>query len=374
MDDRTANILRAAQSVGASWALLSAPDTVAYAARHVAGIETGPSPFDGGPTLALVGPDGQIHITCNELEAGLSSDANRAYSYVSLGFSDLRPITARYGDALRAMLDATKPTGGVAIEARCCPAVVVEALMPFGAVAPFDVALDRTRSIKTAPEIEALRQCARITADGQNAVADAVRAGDAELTAWRDIRLAMEIAAGTRLPVAGDFVTGRARTALIGGPPTDRLMARGDPVISDLAPRVNGYWGDSCRTGCIGHVSEDLRKMHALTHDAYQMVRDTLRPGISAHDFDAPLRAMILDAGYSNSIHMGHGIGTSVHEWPRLVPGEQAMLRPGMVLMVEPGAYHPDVGGVRLEQMFLITEDGHEVLSPFEIPQEMPVI
>lgn len=78
--------------------------------------------------------------------------------------------------------------------------------------------------------------------------------------------------------------------------------------------------------------------------------------------------------GSPTSCTSGHSIETSVHEWPRSIPREHSTLQPDMVVLVEPGGYHPDVRGVRLQKMFLITETGHEVLSPFEIEDKMPVV
>lgn len=376
MDERTQKVIAAAGAERSQWALLTAPDSVAYAARHVAGVETGPSPFDGGPTAALISPEGEISVLCNELEAAAarSSDADHVFTYESLGFADLRHLTQKYAEGLGQMLDRTNVKGAIAVEAANCPASVMAAIGGRARIRWFDVELGRARSIKTPQEIAALRHCAELTAAGQDAVAAAVTEGKSELFAWRDIRFAMEEAEGTRLPVAGDFVSGVARTAAIGGPATGRTLAHGDPIISDLAPRARGYWGDSCRTACLGEASPALMQAYDLAYECYQMVRDTLRPGITAHEFDAPIRQRIKDAGYFNPVHMGHGVGTSVHEWPRLVPGEQALIQPGMVLMVEPGVYREDIGGVRLEQMFLITETGHEVLSPFDIPAQMPII
>ena len=69
--------------------------------------------------------------------------------------------------------------------------------------------------------------------------------------------------------------------------------------------------------------------------------------------------------GSNNPLHLGHSIGTGVHEWPRIVPDQDVMLEPGMVLMLEPGAYEPEVGGVRLEWMYLVTATGNDVLSEF---------
>jgi Xaa-Pro aminopeptidase len=75
-------------------------------------------------------------------------------------------------------------------------------------------------------------------------------------------------------------------------------------------------------------------------------------------------------AGYRNPIHIGHGIGVTNVERPRLVRGNDTVLEVGMVLMVEPGAYRAGVGGARLEQMFVLTEDGNDVLSPYAIAED----
>jgi Xaa-Pro dipeptidase len=78
------------------------------------------------------------------------------------------------------------------------------------------------------------------------------------------------------------------------------------------------------------------------------------------------VRGVIERAGFANPLHIGHGVGTSSHEWPRIVPGGSAVIEPDMVLMLEPGAYEAGAGGARLEWMFQVTTDGNHVLSPFE--------
>ena len=182
---------------------------------------------------------------------------------------------------------------------------------------------------------------------------------------WADVRLAMEQAEGKRLPVAGDLTSGIDNTAAISGWPTDRVVREGEPILCDLAPRSHGYWGDSCNTIFLGEPSPAFQKLYSTTERAVEVVRETLRSGISAAHFDRAVRSVFEEAGVSNPIHVGHGIGTGVHEWPRIVPGQEVTLEPDMVLMVEPGAYEPGVGGVRLEWMYLVTETGNEVLSGF---------
>jgi Xaa-Pro aminopeptidase len=176
----------------------------------------------------------------------------------------------------------------------------------------------------------------------------------------------MELAAGGRVAVTGDLISGPDRTAACEGWPNDRVVEPGDAVIADLAPRVGGYWGDSCNTIVAGRPSEALQALHDVSLHALERAAEVMRPGVSAGDLDARVREVITAAGYTNLLHVGHSIGTDIHEFPRIVAEETAVLEPDMVLMIEPGAYVPGVGGVRLEWMFRVTRTGNEVLCPFE--------
>jgi Xaa-Pro aminopeptidase len=228
-----------------------------------------------------------------------------------------------------------------------------------------DRELDRARATKTPEEIERLRWCAELATIGQRKALEAGQPGRSELEIWAEVRLAMEQADGARLPVAGDLTSGIENTAAISGWPTDRVVQEGEPILCDLAPRSHGYWGDSCNTIFLGEPGPAFQKLYSTTERAVEVVRETLRAGISAAEFDQAVRSVFDEAGVSNPIHVGHGIGTGVHEWPRIVPGQEVTLESNMVLMVEPGAYEPGVGGVRLEWMYLVTENGNEVLSGF---------
>jgi Xaa-Pro aminopeptidase len=175
----------------------------------------------------------------------------------------------------------------------------------------------------------------------------------------------MEQLAGERLPVAGDLTSGVENTAAISGWPTARVVKEGDPILCDLGPRAHGYWGDSCNTIFVGQPGPAFMKLYRTTQRAVEVIQETLRPGITAADFDRTVRSVFVDAGVDNPLHTGHGIGTGVHEWPRIVPDQDVTIQEGMVLMLEPGAYEPGVGGVRLEWMYLVTANGNETLSTF---------
>jgi Xaa-Pro dipeptidase len=355
--------------VGADWALLTSPDAVCYATHHTGIIETGPSPFAGGPSLAFVSSDGStVALLVNNLEEAdaAQAGADRVLSYVGIGLEELSPVETRYETAVKNALRELDVGGTIAVEAATLPELVGAAVAERGGtIVAIDRELDRARATKTPEEIERLRWCAELATLGQRAALRAAQPGRSELEIWADVRLAMEQAAGERLPVAGDLTSGIDNTAAISGWPTDRVVQEGDPILCDLAPRSRGYWGDSCNTIFLGEPGLAFQKLYSTTERAVEVVRETLRAGISAAEFDQAVRSVFEKAGVSNPIHVGHGIGTGVHEWPRIVPGQEVTLEPNMVLMVEPGAYEPGVGGVRLEWMYLVTEGGNEVLSGF---------
>jgi Xaa-Pro aminopeptidase len=367
-DERAHRVAAAARECGADWALLTSVDAVAYAAGHVPPIEAGPSPFTGGPSTAIVSADGAVALLCNELErhAANAGWATVVRTYESLGWGDPSPLEDKHASVERALLRELGVGGTVAVQAGSAPVHLQDALGDAARIVSIDRALERARAGKTNAEIAALRRSAEVTAAGHRAARRAVRPGRSELAVFADVRLAMEAHVGERLPVTGDLLSGVERTAGVMGWPGLRLIEARDPVICDLAPRVGGYWGDSCNTLVAGEPTADFLRLWTTSKQALGVAGERLRPGITAGELDAEVRAVIESAGFTDPLHVGHGIGTSSHEWPRIVPGNPAVIEPGMVLMIEPGAYDPRTGGVRLEWMFLVTDTGSEVLSPFE--------
>jgi Xaa-Pro dipeptidase len=367
-DERTLRTADAAAACGADWAMLTAPDAVYYAAQVDTIIETGPSPFAGGPALAIVGRDGTLAVVVNNLDeaAARASAADHVTVYQGIDLHDRTLVESRFRGALREALGLLGVGGTVAVQAAGFPWTVGELLTSQGAaIVEIDAELNDRRSTKTPEEIERLRWCAHLTDLGQAAALRGARPGRSELELWAEVRLAMEAAEGQRVPVAGDLTSGIESTAAISGWPTDRVIGDGDPILCDLAPRARGYWGDSCNTIVVGEPPAGFDALYRASEEAVQTAIEHLRPGITAGDLDATMRAVFDRHGVVDPIHMGHAIGTGVHEWPRIVPGETATIREGMVLMLEPGAYAPGIGGVRLEWMYLVTAAGNEVLSGF---------
>jgi Xaa-Pro aminopeptidase len=370
IDERQSRVARAAHAVGGAWAIVTGPDAVCYASGHEVPYETGPSPFAGGPTTAFVAPDGGCHLLLanNEPYTGRLA-ADRVVGYE--GFSAERALQgyAEYVAAARRLARALSLSGTVAVEAASFPASLAEALSDrIDATVPMDAALSRARMVKTQEEIDALRRACAVADAGQRAAHRSARTGQTELELFAAIRCAMETEAGGRCCVAGECSSGPERTAALFDWPRTRRLETGDPVIVDLAPRVAGYWADSASTLVLGDgPGRALGRLIAGTRSGLERAREVLRPGLTASALDAHVRRAVVDGGGTGyAHHSGHSIGVSVHENPRLVPGDETVLEAGMVIMVEPSSYQPGVGGARSEWMFLITEHGNEVISAFE--------
>jgi Xaa-Pro dipeptidase len=363
MDERLARTVESLREIEADWAILSSPDSIAYALGYAPPIEAGPSPFAAGPNIAVIGRDGAAGLLAPVGEPA-SAREGATMRYDGYGHLPASPPDALYLETLDALLQSLGVGGAIATEPATLPAAI-EARLPPARRVGLGPALRRQRMTKTGLELEALRRSAEVTAAGQRQFVKSVRAGISELELFSEIRSAMESAAGERVAVAGDLVSGRVRTAAAGGWPSGRLIEPGEAILADLAPRVGAYWGDSCATVVVGAPSEAQLRLFTAARNALDLAVAELRPGMTAEAAHRMIHGSIRQAGFDYRHHTGHGIGTAVHEHPRLAEGETETLRPGMVLMVEPGAYDPAIGGARTEWMLHVTESGCVPLGPF---------
>jgi len=269
-----------------------------------------------------------------------------------------------YREALGTILRSLGVSGSIAVEPATIPAVI-DAMLPPERKSGFATALRRQRMTKTAEEVVALRRSAEVVAAGQRRLVECLRPGISELQLFSELRAGMEDAAGERVAVAGDLLSGRKRTSAVWGWPSVRTIEVGDAVLADLAPRVGAYWGDSCATVVVGTAVKAQINLFNAARGALELAVSELRPGITAAAAHRMIHNSVRQAGFDYRHHTGHSIGTAVHEHPRLAENEMEMLRAGMVLMVEPGAYNPGVGGARAEWMLHLTETGCEPLAPF---------
>ena len=133
----------------------------------------------------------------------------------------------------------------------------------------------------------------------------------------------------------------------------------------DISPTAGGYRSDLTRTVHIGAAPSRFREIYDVVLHALEAAERSIRPRLTGRQADALARDVIADAGYgANFQHsVGHSIGLDQHEWPRISPHDEVLLEEGMVLAVEPAIYIPGFGGVRIEDVVLLTGDGCEVLT-----------
>ncbi len=161
------------------------------------------------------------------------------------------------------------------------------------------------------------------------------------------------------------WVSGRERTVVRRGPPTDRIMREGDSIILDLQSVADNYWADGARTYVIGGPSREQERIFNSILNAKRNAEQLLRPGTACKDVYEAVRSTIQKDGYSGLFphHAGHGIGLEDQEGPFLIPGSHEKLEEGVVCTIEPGIYDARVGGFRDEDIYIITKEGFEKIT-----------
>jgi Xaa-Pro aminopeptidase len=253
-------------------------------------------------------------------------------------------------------------------------------LGPAVVLVPSDRVVERLRAVKDAEEIALLREGARRLSGVAAVVWSFVVAGRTERQVAAAIDAAL-VEAGFERPAFETIVASGPNAAMPHARPTPRRLAPGDPLVLDFGGVYDGYSVDLTRAGVIGRPGKALADLHEAVASAQAAAVAAVRPGVPACDVDAAARETLAARGYGPEAFghgTGHGLGLEVHEEPRIAPRRSggttdAPLEIGMVFTIEPGAYVPGVGGVRLEDDVLVTADGCEVLTEapralYEIP------
>lgn len=229
---------------------------------------------------------------------------------------------------------------------------------------PMQGLLESYRQQKTDQEIDLLRQAATLTDRGFAHILPHIRAGVSELEVALELEFFLRKHGSQGMAFDIAVVSG-PRTAMPHGGPSDRVIQPGDLVTLDFGARIGGYCADLTRTVGIGPVSAELRAIFEAVLEAQQLALQAIAPGQSGHHLDSLARDRLTERGYGPyfSHSLGHGVGLFIHEGPSLRQGAQEFLKPGQVVTVEPGVYIPGLGGVRIEDLVLVTQTGHEVLS-----------
>jgi Xaa-Pro aminopeptidase len=149
------------------------------------------------------------------------------------------------------------------------------------------------------------------------------------------------------------------------GRPSKRRLRSSSIILMDWGARFNGYHSDLTRTFFIGSIPKSLREIHEVVAEAQARAKARVAPGVTFAEVDDAARGVIRKAGHAKQFghSTGHGLGLRIHEPPAVSRRGKGVLKPGMVVTIEPGVYVPGKGGVRIEDDVLVTEKGSRVLS-----------
>jgi Xaa-Pro aminopeptidase len=223
--------------------------------------------------------------------------------------------------------------------------------------------VERERVLKDAGEVEAIRAAAALADD---ALTEQLERG---LVGRTEREVAFDLEQGMRRrgaePSFTSIVASGAHGSLPHATPRDVAIEPGVLVTIDWGARLDGYCSDCTRTYAAGPISGELREMYELVERAQAAALDAVRDGAEGTAVDAVARDIIKAAGHGDHFGhgLGHGVGMEVHEAPRLARTAEEALIAGNVVTVEPGVYLPGRGGVRIEDLVVVTEAGHSVLS-----------
>lgn len=227
---------------------------------------------------------------------------------------------------------------------------------------PLKTGMQLLRARKSPAEVELVRKGIKVA---EAAFREAIR-GLEKVSTEKKLALRLDFASRRRGAEATAFetiVASGKRGALVHARTSGAKLA--GMVVIDWGIVFEGYCTDCTRTLALRRVPAELRKVHRLVLEAQEKALERIRPGIRAAEVDRVAREVLEKAGYGKAFGhgLGHGVGLEVHEKPYLGPRSKDVLEKGMVLTVEPGVYLPGVGGVRVEDMVLVTASGAEVLT-----------
>jgi Xaa-Pro aminopeptidase len=230
--------------------------------------------------------------------------------------------------------------------------------------------VETLRATKDSEELRHIREAIGMSETAFTAFRATIRSGESEKQSADRLEMLVRQAGAERgsfhaiIAVGPHGAQGHAQ-------PDGRPLVEGQPIVVDWGAAGRFYKSDLTRVLAIRTIPAKLEAVYKVVLKAQERAIQKIRPGIKGQDVDAEARATIEKSGFGRFFThgTGHGIGLQVHEAPALRPNSDAILRPGMVVTVEPGIYVRGWGGVRIEDDVLVTRTGHEVLS--SLPKDL---
>jgi Xaa-Pro aminopeptidase len=343
-------------------ALLAEGELSALVVSHLPNVRylTG---YVGSNAIAVIGPDGERLLTDSRYAVSAREQVDDEVDVV-IGPGDLT------GDLARAVA-AIAPGGRVGLEAAYTS--MARGAQLTARIGEADAGIEVTpevgrveglRLIKDEDEIGAIVRAAEMV---DVALADVLAEGLVG-RAERDVAFALQAGLfriGAEGPSFEIIVAAGPNGAKPHAVPGSRVIGEGELVVIDLGAIADGYCSDMTRTVPTGQLPEALARAYDVCAQAQRAALDAVHPGVTCAELDAVARDLIGAAGLGDAFGhgLGHGVGLEIHEAPRVSREGTETLRPGMVVTIEPGIYLEGLGGVRIEDLVVVTDDGARVLS-----------
>jgi Xaa-Pro aminopeptidase len=315
-------------------------------------------------------PDLDLAVVDGSYDAALAATL-RASSWRRVGFEASHLTVARH-TWLESTIRAAVADDHPASDRQKEPGSSIASLRPIVPISliPTEQIVERARVRKDDYEIETVREAARRLSAVARSVAGDVQRGRTEraVAAAIDWRIRD---AGFERPAFDTIVASGPQAALPHARPTERTITEGDLVVLDFGGVYDSYCVDLTRTVVVGKADRRVREVYDAVREARNRAIAAVAPGRSRFEIDAAARDLLASRGLGDAFGhgTGHGLGIEVHEDPRItrrrpdVDARDEAVAPGMIFTIEPGAYLPGWGGVRIEDDVLVTAGGVEVLT-----------
>ncbi|PGL69770.1 Xaa-Pro peptidase family protein [Bacillus sp. AFS055030] len=332
------------------------------------------SNFDYNPHERLIGifvfPNDEPIIITPAMEVPMIKEAGWKHSILSYTDSDHPWVLVGH------LIENRNKMKKFAVEKHDISYFYIEKLQQiFGEVefASLDSILTEMRLVKDANEIEILREAAAFADYGVKVGIEALKDGITELEVVGKIEFELKKKGIKEMSFSPIVLFGQNSSNPHGASGGNKLK-KGDTALFDLGVKYKGYCSDITRTVMYGHPNNELVRIYQTVLQANLEGLEASQPGTRIGDVDLFGRRVIQAAGYGDFFphRIGHGLGIDIHEAPSINDVNDGLLKSGMVITIEPGIYHPNLGGIRIEDDVVITDSGYEVLTKF--PKELMIV
>ena len=231
-------------------------------------------------------------------------------------------------------------------------------------LSPTSNIIEHLRAIKSLQEIKLIKKAASLAVKSFAFAKDIIKPGKEEAEIARELQYFMR-KNGAQECAFDIIIASGKRSSMPHAPISHRTFKRNEAVLVDLGCRIADYNSDLTRMVFLGKISAKIKRTYEIVLQAQQLAISAVRAGAKIRQIDKIARQHIVKAGLGAFFGhaLGHGIGREVHEYPPISPQNQDILKEGMVFTIEPGVYIPGWGGIRVEDMVLVTRNGYEILT-----------